>query len=197
MGRIKSRGRGSIMLVALLAVPGLNACSSGSSPQIQMTAADQDHVFGVDGLPSMVKTSSLVIQGRVITTEPGRQVGDEESGVTFRNVTVGVDSVLGGRWKGDTLTFEETGWDVTTGEALSIDGYQPSRPGDHGFYFLLDKPELSHPQVLTEAQGRYLITASGYLDGPNDADPLVKYIESLSPEQLTAQVTSVRSAASK
>ncbi len=102
MGRIKVQGtrfnsaRGSPSRAAL------NACSSGSSPQIQMTAADQDHVFGVDGLPSMVKTSSLVIQVRVITTEPGRQLGDGESGVTFRNVTVSVDSVMRGRWKGDT-----------------------------------------------------------------------------------------------
>jgi hypothetical protein len=54
-------------------------------------------LFNFEGLPQMVATSDLVIEGTVQKVEPGRVVGEGHGAIQFGQVTVSVNRVLFGR----------------------------------------------------------------------------------------------------
>lgn len=178
---VERRSIGIVLLCAL----GFAACNTETEPIV--AKADEKHFFKADELSSFVRAADLIVEGEVRNTAIGRRFGSGEGSLWFRNVTIERSAT----YKGDaeeTMVFEETGWDSE--KPMVVNGYEPSEVGDRGIFFLRgwDAPDDAPPyQMMTHAQGRYLFV-DGQVDGPDDADPLVRSLERLTPEDLRTKI---------
>jgi hypothetical protein len=135
-------------------------------------------VFSSDGLPQMIATSDVVIEGTVQKVEPGRVVGRGDGAIQFGQVTMPVDRVLFGELEPSSVVLEEYG----------LEYGHLSRVGDHGVYFLTQKDDGPRFFRIVSSQGRFLDDGSGGLVAPNDEADWVKAIEGESLAELENDV---------
>jgi hypothetical protein len=157
-------------------------------------------------LDELVEASAVVVRGQVVHTTRGELLGAEgtdpaAAGVVVREVTIQVDEVLHRSdgapllGPGERIVVAEEGW-LSTGEPLVVDGLAPSAPGDDAVWFLdaLPAGEDADPTsegptyVVVGSQGRYVVDGTDGLRGAEGDDALVASIESMSPDQLRAEL---------
>lgn len=140
-------------------------------------------------LPRLLATSDVAVFGRVTSTEPGRVIHDgEESFLQFRNVIVEVEKAFGSVATPGQVIIEEQAWD--TGMPVIFEGMQPSRVGDEGFFFLLERDDPVGTYDYISSQGRYLVDGDRLRGADPDTaghpDPLVERVEAMSRVDLEA-----------
>ncbi len=188
------------LAAVVFAVGGARDGSPAGSPAdpVAGSAVDPEAVAVTSDAPrhgdvaELVAASDVVVRGRVVAAERGRWFGDGTDGgrIQSRLLTLAVDDVLaGGLPDGtETLLVEEEGW-LDDGRPLVVDGLAPSRVGDDGVWFLVagGDPETG-AHVILGADGRYLVTDGGRLEGADGDDPLVADVEELGLAALVDQV---------
>lgn len=142
-------------------------------------------------LVELMAASHLVVRGHVETTEHGRWFGDGQGGsrIQSRLITLQVDAVLAGPSQVPSmLLVEEEGW-LEDGSLVSVDGAAPTRVGDDAIWFLVQSGDADvGTHLVTNAQGRYLVSDEGDLTGAEGDDPLTALLAGLGADRLTAEV---------
>ena len=189
-----------LVLVALgWAVAG--RAGSGDGPAEQTVPSEQELVAVTSDAPAyrslleLMEASDVVVRATVVGAEHGRWFGDGQEGtrVQSRLVTLQVDETLAGvAAPSATILVEEEGW-LDDGTPIAVDGAAPSRVGDDGLWFLVDggDPEVG-AYVVTNAQGRYLVTDDDALSGADRPDPLIERLADLGLDQLTTEIVQLR-----
>jgi len=132
-------------------------------------------------LPTMVATSTVVVQGRVVEVAVVGDIGQDENPVEVHSVALEVTGGLYGPVEaGETLTIEDTG---------ILSPY--SLVGDVGTYFLVQRPDRTLPTFrLVNPQGMYLSDGRGGLQASGSVDELSSSLEAVTQEDLVSQILS-------
>jgi hypothetical protein len=126
----------------------------------------------------MVATSDLVIEGTVLSIEPGRVVGSRETAIQFAQVTLSVDRLLFGNIDSVGVVIEEYG----------LESSRSSQVGDHGVHFLHQKTDARPFYRLVNSQGRFLDDGKGGLVALDHKASWVKVIEHKSLSEFESEV---------
>lgn len=150
----------------------LGACGRGS--QVTSNAAQVDEVYIFSSLAEMPAASDAIVEGNVISVEPGRTIGGapgEEPAGQFTLVTLKIDRVLYGSVLGDTIQLEE-GFGIPP---------ENSNEGDSGIYFVhLKQEKTDQPYYrFINSQGGFVESDDGKVIASNDEMSWVKDLESL------------------
>lgn len=121
-------------------------------------------------IPSMLRDSSLVIRGTVVSAEKGHTIGDPSEKFYVRDVVVDVDETFFGPAV-EQVSVDQNGY--TGDRAFEIDEIPWAYPGDTGIWFLQEvsnRPEGHYP--LAVMPGQYLVKNG--LVTSNAPDPVAK-----------------------
>ncbi|WP_240139306.1 hypothetical protein [Streptomyces sp. MUM 178J] len=194
--RVNRAARAAGAIVALSVVTG--ACSGGSAdtaaadlsdqPEITAEAAEVRHFAD---LPTMVATSDLVVEAKVVKAEAGACETDqsdqgEECVSRARLVTLQIDDVLHAKKdaKATTVQVVEGEWNAE-GEGVLFNGVTWTKAGDKAVYFLhAGKKNYS----LISSQGRVIVTGEQLQPTKGHDDKLRDSLGKMTYAQLTTEV---------
>lgn len=153
------------------------------------------YFYHFEEIPTLVRTTDLIVEGTVREVRPGRSVGEGDHPLQFREVRIEVSNVYYSRDREQPteVVIEEEGWDVDR-PIISFNGLAASQVGDVGFYFLKRKDPTPY-YALINNQGRYLMRGDG-LEGADRQDPLIERIERMSPRQFREEIAAAANSGS-
>lgn len=181
--RSPSRARPGASVAGLAAAGLLSACSGSlpESPDRELLVSSP--VFS--STRSMVVESDLVVVGTVTDLAPGREVGDGQETVQYRDVTIAVTKILfsrGGR--PTTVVVQETGW-VDGKSAANVD-LPWSKVGDAGYYFL--QADVPGKYGYLGPQARVLIQDSELAPGGDEGLKAVQEVKGKGVEEYATEI---------
>lgn len=151
-----------------------------------VTHVRNHHYFS--SVPDISSAADLAAVGTVTSISPGRAVGDEHSGFIYRDVEVSVSEVLLGPDVG-AVTYQEMGWDRSTGRPLAIhDGLTPE-VGDAILVFLAADPDAKEGRyfLLNSDQSVYILSGESVAETHRE-DALVMAVEKRSIGDLRSEL---------
>lgn len=180
----------------------LSACEPGRigdeadevDPDGVVMMAPPTEVDHFETLEDMVSRSTAVVDGEIISVEPGRRVGGERDWIQFDAATVLVHQVLSGDMPSETFVLEMEGQDSGGFRLEHSIGLHANEEGDRGVYFVWRKRDATiEPRYrLTSTQGRYLVAGDDQvLLAPRADDRLAAGLASLGQAQLHQAVRTV------
>jgi hypothetical protein len=144
----------------------------------------------------MVFSSDLVIEGRVVASNPGELRGegpDGLGGVQFAETTVQVDRVLAGTVDPDTVTVESMGWTSVGRPIEFLDGstHHIHTAGERAIFHLVKTRRRDDRVVyrLTSSQGKFIYGADGALRATRTGDRLVQEVAALPAVEVERRIT--------
>ena len=186
------RSRGGALLVVCI---GLLLTASCAAEPVQPPPPGRQELYDFTSLEEMVATSDAVIEGTVLSAEPGRVVGSDSDPVQFVQLNLKVDELLFGKLpvlgKDQTIMLEESAGSVEGSGDLQ--GVYGSAAGDHGIYFLGWKDETPF-YYLINSEGRFLVQ-DGKVVALNKLDEWALDLERLSPDALKSRILEAADAA--
>ncbi|SNX58487.1 hypothetical protein SAMN06272735_2983 [Streptomyces sp. TLI_55] len=195
-GRSKLSWRTAAAVAAASAVIGIGAWSAvGEEPAgPRLDTRAERIMYGretrqFDTLEQLVGSTPYIVKATVTDIQPGRSVGDAESGGVeqARDVTLAVEVKYKKALLPSTLVVEEWGWD-SEGAGYQVENVAWSKVGDKGYYFLT-KSSAADRYKLINTQGRALETSDGMLELSADPDSdLATYFNGWTSVDLAGQI---------
>ncbi|WP_457254889.1 hypothetical protein [Pedococcus sp. P5_B7] len=133
----------------------------------------------------MLVESDLVVVGTVSDVAPGREVGDGQEKVKYRDVTIAVTKILFSRGgTPTTVIVQETGW-VNGKSAQNVD-LPWSKVGDEGYFFL--QADVPGKYGYLGPQARVLIQDSELVPGGDEGLKAVQGVKAKGIEQYATEI---------